>query len=136
MTESGVAGSAFVRDGVVAHADDFGIVDFRAHEVLAQGVAIDRQHVGVQQVEQLREQRAKAAGKIEILHQETPRRAQIGEARSAAGDFIELLQNQGNTSSRGHRDEMNDRIRRAAHGHVGDDRIVESVRGSTTPPAA
>src|SRR5690606_21294340 len=64
-------GSALDGDWIIARADDFGVEDFSAFHVLAQGPAIDREAVRLQQVEHLREQRAKTARIIEILHEET-----------------------------------------------------------------
>src|SRR5690606_1130895 len=65
-------GSALRRDWIIARADDLGIEDFSAFHVLAQGAAIHREAVRLQQVEHLRKQRAKTSGIVEVLHEETP----------------------------------------------------------------
>ena len=112
--------------------NDLVVVDLGAHYVLAQGLAIDRDGIGMQQVGPLlvqpREQCAQATGIVKIFHQVGTGRAQIGNQRRAECQLVKTLQRQVHTGAARHRHQVHQRVGGAAYGKYRDHGVVKRLR--------
>ena len=79
----------------------------------------------LQQVGHLPHQAEQAAGVVEVLHQELPRRTDVGEERRAPRQRVEAVEIERRPGAAGHRNQMNDRVGRSAECHGRRDGVLE-----------
>ena len=101
---------AFNRERVGAPVDDIGVVDVGARKILTQGFAVNRHAVEMQQILQLSQQAAHAAGVEEVLHQIFPRGPDIRQPRRLSGDPVEAFEIKFDAEASGHGDQVHDGI--------------------------
>ncbi len=116
------------RNRIVERANDLGLVDLRARDVLSKRLAGDGHAGQVQHVLHLVHQPAQAAGIEEILHEEFAGGTHIGEHRHLAREVVETLHVHRQAGTARHRHHVDDGVGRAAHGHVHADGVVEGGR--------
>ena len=115
-----------IRDG----ADDVVIVDFGARDVLAERLAGHRHGIEMQMIPDPAHQAGQAAGIEEILHQIfVAARPHIGDHGHLAAGDLEIVETDVLAGAARLRDQMDDRIGRAAHRHRHRDGVLERLAG-------
>ena len=84
--------------------------------------------IEMQQIPDLRHQRAQPAGVVEIFHEELAGGPDVGQHGNVPRDLIEEGQRQIEAAAPRQRDQMNDGVGRAADGHVDGDGVSEGRR--------
>ncbi len=79
----------------------------------------------MEEVADLGEGGAEAAGVVEVFHEVLTGWAEVGDDRGAARDAVEVFEDEGNAGAAGHGDDVDDGVGAAAEGHEGSDRIFE-----------
>ena len=113
-------------DRVVYGADHVVVVDFRAGDVLAQGLAGDGQRIEMQLRADAVHQRRQAAGIVEVFHQVgVAAGPDVGDHRHVAAGPLEVVQADVVAGAARHGDQVDDRVGGAAHGHGDRDGVLE-----------
>ena len=121
-------GAAFLRERHPERADDVLVPAPGVPDVVRHRLAVDRQGVGVEQGQELLEDRGEAAGVEKIFHEVLPRGPQIHEEGCRARQLVEAGERQRDAGAPGEGDQVDDRVGRAADRHVAADRVVEGFR--------
>ena len=123
--------AAGLREGVVHVADDFVVGLEDTFEVLLQGLAGAGHDVGVDEtgLRQLLQDGMDAAGLIEVLHVSGTGRSQMADIRRVLGDLVDLAKVHLHVDLVRDGGQVQDRVGRAAEGHVGGDGIPDGIFG-------
>ena len=99
----------------------------RLVQPLGQGAALDIDRVEVQQRPQFAQQRAHAAGGMEVLHVALADRLQVDQHRRLVGDLVEALERDLDAEPAGDGGEVHDGVGRAADRHQHPDRVLDRL---------
>ena len=75
-------------------SDHFGVDDPRTRDVLPDRTTRDRDHVGREEIVDLRHDSRDAPGVVEVLHQEATRRLEVDQPRRRRAELVEQLERQ------------------------------------------
>ena len=112
-------------DRAIERTDHFPVVHTCPDARLSDAAVCDGPRPQLQRVSQLAQQRQQSAGVVEVLHQVPAAWPDVGQHRSRARELVEPVERQIDPRPAGHRNQVNDRVRGAAEGQDGDDRVVE-----------
>ena len=116
------------RDRVVERADHRAVDPARRLvEPLGQRAALDVDRVEVQQRPQLAQQRAHAAGGVEVLHVALADRLEVDQHRRLVGERVEPLERQADAEPAGDGGQVHDGVGRAADRHQHADRVLDRL---------